>query len=97
MKHFPGHGETDVDSHLDVPTVNKSIVEFSRIDWLPYRQGRLIGASAIMMGHLNVPALDDSGLPSSLSPKTKKGIVREELKFDGLIIKIGRASCRERV
>src|SRR5690554_7295918 len=39
-----------------------------------------------MMGHLNVPALDDSGLPSSLSPKTIKGIVREELKFDGLII-----------
>lgn len=86
MKHFPGHGDTDVDSHLDLPTVNKSKVELSRIDWLPYRQGRLIGASAIMMGHLNVPALDDSGLPSSLSPKTIKGIVREELKFDGLII-----------
>src|SRR5690554_8114568 len=78
MKHFPGHGDTDVDSHLDLPTVNKSKAELSRIDWSPYRRGRLTGASAIMMGHLNVPALDDSGLPSSFSPKQITGLVREE-------------------
>jgi len=86
MKHFPGHGDTDVDSHIDLPTVNKTKTELSRTDWLPYRQGRLVGASAIMMGHLNVPALDASGLPSSLSPTTIKTILREELKFDGLVI-----------
>jgi CubicO group peptidase (beta-lactamase class C family) len=86
MKHFPGHGDTDVDSHIDLPTVNKSKTELSRIDWLPYRQGRLAGASAIMMGHLNVPALDPSGLPSSLSPITIKEVLRKELKFDGLVI-----------
>lgn len=86
MKHFPGHGDTDVDSHKDLPTVNKSKTELNRIDWLPYKQGRLAGASAIMMGHLNVPALDSSGLPSSLSPTTIKEILRKELKFEGLVI-----------
>lgn len=86
MKHFPGHGDTDVDSHKDLPTVNKSKAELNRIDWLPYKQGRLAGASAIMMGHLNVPALDDNGLPSSLSPTTIKEILRKELKFEGLVI-----------
>jgi len=86
IKHFPGHGDTDVDSHKDLPTVNKSKAELNRIDWLPYKQGRLAGASAIMMGHLNVPALDSSGLPSSLSPKTIKDILRKELKFEGLVI-----------
>ncbi|HLW30154.1 MAG TPA: glycoside hydrolase family 3 N-terminal domain-containing protein [Brumimicrobium sp.] len=86
MKHFPGHGDTDVDSHIDLPTVNKSKTEMSRIDWLPYRQGRLAGASAIMMGHLNVPALDATGLPSSLSSRTIKTILRGELKFEGLVI-----------
>ena len=86
MKHFPGHGDTDVDSHKDLPTVNKSKLELSRTDWLPYKQGRLSGASAVMMGHLNVPALDASGLPSSLSPTTIKEILRKELKFEGMVI-----------
>ncbi|WP_158276110.1 glycoside hydrolase family 3 N-terminal domain-containing protein [Brumimicrobium oceani] len=86
MKHFPGHGDTDVDSHKDLPTVNKTKTELNRVDWVPYKIGRLAGASAVMMGHLNVPALDDSGLPSSLSPKTIKEILRKELKFEGLVI-----------
>ncbi|WP_107040259.1 glycoside hydrolase family 3 N-terminal domain-containing protein [Brumimicrobium mesophilum] len=86
MKHFPGHGDTDVDSHKDLPTVNKSKTELNRIDWLPYKQGRIAGASAVMMAHLNVPALDSSGLPSSLSPFTIKQILRKELKFEGLVI-----------
>ncbi|RFC54764.1 glycoside hydrolase family 3 N-terminal domain-containing protein [Brumimicrobium aurantiacum] len=86
MKHFPGHGDTELDSHKDLPTVNKSKRELSMVDWLPYRQGRLVGASAVMMGHLNVPALDSSGLPSSLSATTIKDILRKELKFDGLVI-----------
>jgi len=86
MKHFPGHGDTDVDSHLDLPTVNKTKRELEMVDWLPYRQGRLAGASAIMMGHLNVPALDASGVPSSLSPVIIKDVLRRELKFEGLVI-----------
>lgn len=86
MKHFPGHGDTDMDSHLDLPTIHKSKQELSRMDWLPYRQGRLAGASSVMVGHLNVPSLDNSGTPASLSSIIIKDILKKELKFDGLII-----------
>ncbi len=86
MKHFPGHGDTDVDSHKDLPVVNKSLQELNRFDWLPYKQGRIAGASAVMIAHLNVPALDSSGLPSSLSPTTIKDYLRGKLSFDGLVI-----------
>lgn len=86
MKHFPGHGDTDVDSHLDLPTIRKSKEELNRMDWLPYRQGRLAGASSVMVGHLNVPALDSSGTPSSLSSVIIQDILRKKLRFQGLVI-----------
>ena len=86
MKHFPGHGDTDVDSHKDLPTINKTKKELRLIDWAPYRMGRLSGASAVMMAHLNVPALDSSGTPTSLSRTVINDVLRGELKFSGLII-----------
>lgn len=86
MKHFPGHGDTDMDSHLSLPTINKSLRELDIVDWTPFKMGRLAGASAIMMAHLNVPALDSSGTPSSLSPIIIKDYLRKRLKFSGLII-----------
>lgn len=86
MKHFPGHGDTDMDSHLELPTINKSLQELDIVDWTPFKMGRLAGASAVMMAHLNVPALDDSGTPSSLSPIIVQDILRKRLKFSGLII-----------
>ena len=86
MKHFPGHGDTDQDSHKNLPTINKSYDEMNRVDWLPYKMGRLAGASAVMVAHLNVPSLDSTGLPSSISPATIKGVLRKDLKFKGLVI-----------
>lgn len=86
MKHFPGHGDTDIDSHYDLPVVTKSKQALSRFDWVPYRMGRLSGASAVMMAHLNVPALDSSGTPASLSRIIIQDVLQNELKFDGLII-----------
>jgi beta-N-acetylhexosaminidase len=86
MKHFPGHGDTDVDSHKDLPTINKSKKELKLIDWVPYRMGRLSGASAVMMAHLNVPALDSTGTPTSLSRTVIQDVLRGELKFRGLVI-----------
>ena len=86
MKHFPGHGDTDVDSHLDLPVVNKSLRELEIVDWAPFKMGRLAGASSVMMAHLNVPALDSSGTPSSLSKKIIKEYLIDKLKFSGLII-----------
>lgn len=86
MKHFPGHGDTDVDSHYDLPVVTKSKQELERFDWVPYRMGRLSGASAVMMAHLSIPSLDSSGTPASLSSTIINDILREELKFEGLVI-----------
>lgn len=86
MKHFPGHGDTDVDSHKDLPTINKTKKELKLIDWVPYRMGRLSGASAVMMAHLNVPALDSTGTPTSLSRTVIQDVLRGELKFSGLVI-----------
>lgn len=86
MKHFPGHGDTEKDSHKTLPTVFKSKKEFERFDWVPYRMGRLSGASAVMMAHLNVPSLDSTGTPASLSKRIIQEILKGELKFDGLVI-----------
>lgn len=86
MKHFPGHGDTDVDSHYDLPVVNRTLQQLDIEDWAPFRMGRLAGVSSIMMAHLNVPALDDSETPTSLSRKVIQEYVRGKLKFSGLII-----------
>lgn len=86
IKHFPGHGDTDVDSHLDLPIVNNSYTQIDAIDFFPFRSGIRAGASSVMIGHLNVPALDPSGTPSSLSALTIQKYLIGELDFKGLII-----------
>lgn len=86
MKHFPGHGDTDVDSHYDLPTVNKSLRDLDLMDWTPFKMGRLAGASSVMMAHLRVPVLDSTGTPSSLSKVIIQDYLRGKLKFSGLII-----------
>jgi len=86
MKHFPGHGDTDMDSHYDLPTINRTIREMDIVDWSPFKVGRLAGASSVMMAHLNVPALDSSGTPASLSKVIVQDYLVERLKFSGLIV-----------
>ncbi len=86
IKHFPGHGNTDKDSHFELPTVSQSLKTINTVDFLPFREGIKAGASSVMIGHLNVPSLDNSGLPSSLSKKIIKGYLQDSLKFNGLVI-----------
>ena len=86
IKHFPGHGDTDVDSHKDLPVVNNSYAHINAIDFFPFRSGIRAGASSVMVGHLDVPALDASGTPSSLSEPIIKGYLQNELSFKGLVI-----------
>ncbi len=86
IKHFPGHGNTDKDSHLELPTVSQSIGRIKEVDLLPFISGIKAGASSVMIGHLNVPAIDDSGLPSSLSKRTIQGYLQDSLGFEGLVI-----------
>lgn len=86
LKHFPGHGDTDKDSHQELPVVSHSVEQFENTDFVPFQAGIQAGASAVMIAHLNVPTLDDSGLPSSLSKKVIQGILRKKLNFKGLVI-----------
>ncbi len=86
VKHFPGHGDTDKDSHFELPTVNHTIKQFQAVDFVPFERTIKGGVSAVMVAHLNVPALDSSGTPSSLSTKVIKEWLIDSLKFEGLII-----------
>ncbi len=86
-KHFPGHGDTQVDSHKDLPVINKSMEQLETTELLPFRQLIHAGVPAIMTAHLHLPALDSSRhLPASLSPKIVQSILQEEMNFRGLVI-----------
>ncbi|TNF46887.1 MAG: glycosyl hydrolase [Bacteroidetes bacterium] len=85
VKHFPGHGDTKVDSHHGLPTVDASMKELSAIHLEPFREGIRANTSSIMVGHLNVPALDNSGTPTSLSKKSID-FLKNDLGFKGLVI-----------
>lgn len=84
-KHFPGHGDTDVDSHKALPTVNHSINELINNDLVPFGSYIKDGLSSVMIGHINVPAIDKSGTPSSLSQKAVTELLKKNMHFDGLV------------
>lgn len=86
IKHFPGHGDTDVDSHLELPVVQNDYSHINAIDFFPFRSGIRAGASTVMIGHLNVPALDSTGTPTSLSKRVIQNYLRGELGFRGLVV-----------
>jgi beta-N-acetylhexosaminidase len=85
-KHFPGHGDTDVDSHFGLPLITHSRAELDAIDLPPFRAAIAAGVDTVMTAHIVVPALDDSGAPATMSHKILTGLLRDELDFDGLIV-----------
>lgn len=85
LKHFPGHGDTEEDTHTSTAYVTKSIENMKREEYLPFEAGMDAGAELVMVGHMIVESVDDS-VPASLSEKIVTKILREELGFDGLII-----------
>ncbi|MEU4240325.1 glycoside hydrolase family 3 N-terminal domain-containing protein [Actinoplanes sp. NPDC026619] len=87
-KHFPGHGDTSVDSHHDVPLIDRSRAELEACELLPFRAAIEAGVQVVMTGHLLVPAFDPE-LPATLSRRILTGLLREELGFDGLIVTDG--------
>jgi beta-glucosidase-like glycosyl hydrolase len=84
-KHFPGHGDTSVDSHLALPRVEKSLEELEACELRPFRAARAAGVPMMMLGHLDVPALDPGGVPATVSGEVVR-FLREEVGFAGLII-----------
>ncbi|GAA4270386.1 glycoside hydrolase family 3 N-terminal domain-containing protein [Hyunsoonleella aestuarii] len=85
-KHFPGHGDTEQDSHHTLPTINFSEKRIDSIELYPYKKLIKEGLSSVMVAHLNVPSLEPrDGYPSSLSKHIVTGILKEKLGFKGLI------------
>lgn len=85
LKHFPGHGSVPADSHLTLPVQTKSRDELDTSDLVPFRSAVEAGLPAVMIGHLDVRAIDPR-VPSSLSRKVVTDLLRDELGFDGLVV-----------
>jgi beta-N-acetylhexosaminidase len=85
-KHFPGHGDTDTDSHLALPVIRHDRERMDSVELRPFREAIDAGMGAIMTAHISVPALN-GGIrePSTLSPMVLTNVLREELGFDGII------------
>lgn len=85
-KHFPGHGDVNVDSHLDLPVINKSKASLDTLEFYPFRSLISEGVKSIMIAHLSVPALEPTpSLPTTLSNKVVTGILKKEMGFEGLV------------
>ncbi len=84
-KHFPGHGDTQTDSHTGLPIVDKPRAEIERVELAPFRAAVAAGAPVIMTAHILYPALDPED-PATLSRKILSGLLREEMGYDGLIV-----------
>ncbi len=84
-KHFPGHGDTGVDSHYDLPVIAHSRARLDEIELYPFKQMIDSGLSGIMTAHLSIPVMDDTpNLAATLSPKIITGVLKNELGFEGL-------------
>ena len=84
-KHFPGHGDTDTDSHFALPRISHPRARLDALELVPFRAAIAAQISSIMTAHILFPALD-ARLPATLSPAILTGLLREELSFDGLVI-----------
>jgi beta-glucosidase-like glycosyl hydrolase len=85
-KHFPGHGDVGVDSHLDLPVITKSKAQLNELEFYPFQQLIKAGVQSIMIAHLSVPALDDTkNLPTTLSKKVVTDLLKKEMGYGGLV------------
>lgn len=97
-KHFPGHGDTNVDSHSGLPVIHHTREEWRNIDLPPFRAAIDNDIGAIMTAHIVVPSLDPSGDPATLSKPIITGILRHKLNYDGVVVtdSLGMAAVREK-
>lgn len=86
LKHFPGHGDTEVDTHLGLATILHSRDRLEKVEWAPFRAGVIAGAGAIMTAHIELPAIESRpGTPTTFSAPIVQGVLRDTLGFDGLV------------
>jgi beta-N-acetylhexosaminidase len=84
-KHFPGHGDTAVDSHIELPVVERDLAHLRAVELPPFRAAIEAGVDVVMTAHVAFPAIDMSGSPATLSRAVVTGLLREELKYDGVV------------
>ena len=84
-KHFPGHGDTDIDSHYKLPIINKTLDELKEVEFVPFKNAIEENVPSIMVSHILLPEIDDIN-PASMSKTIITDILRKNLKFDGLIV-----------
>ncbi|NTY02468.1 beta-N-acetylhexosaminidase [Deinococcus sp. JMULE3] len=85
VKHYPGHGDTRVDSHEDLPVVNKSRAQLETAEWIPFRAAARAGLGSVMTAHILYPQLDPAR-PATLSPTLLSGVLRGEWGYGGVIV-----------
>lgn len=85
-KHFPGHGDTTVDSHIGLPMINKSLKELQETELVPFRAVIEAGVPAIMSSHILFPRIEPDGIPATMSRRIMHDLLRNEMGFEGLIL-----------
>lgn len=85
-KHFPGHGDTDMDSHLALPSVDKPLEALEQMELIPFKAAIDAGVSAVMTAHILFPQIEPELIPATMSRRIMQGILREKLGFRGIII-----------
>ena len=86
IKHFPGHGDTVMDSHIDLPSIDHGWDRLENFELVPFRKAIEAGADIVMVAHIVFPSIMDEKLPASLSREMITGVLRERFNFDGVII-----------
>ena len=86
-KHFPGHGDTAADSHIDLPVITANHERLEHLELVPFRAAMAAHVGSVMTGHLSIPALEpDANTPATLSSNILTGLLRKELGFEGLVV-----------
>ncbi|MBS4192451.1 beta-N-acetylhexosaminidase [Bacillus sp. FJAT-49705] len=86
LKHFPGHGDTNIDSHLDLPIIDHDLERLQNVELKPFKDCISNGADAVMTAHVYFPAIESrKGVPATLSDKVITGLLRDDLHFDGVV------------
>ncbi|HEU5261243.1 MAG TPA: glycoside hydrolase family 3 N-terminal domain-containing protein [Gemmatimonadales bacterium] len=86
LKHFPGHGDTQIDSHIGLPVIAAGYPRLDSLELLPFRAGIAAGADVVMSAHIALPAFTRSDEPATLSPAVLTGLLRDSLHFSGLVV-----------
>lgn len=86
LKHFPGHGDTTTDSHIDLPTITRSIEQLEEVEFIPFGAGISAETDVIMTAHVYFPKIESVNTPASLSNKVMDGLLRDKLGYQGVVI-----------